>query len=497
MRSPRWLGLLTAGLLACATGTSEPEAATTLELAPARIALPDGTLVDAEKGELQVPFRRADPASGRFGLEVFRLPRLGSPAGETLPLFVLHGGPGFPGLEAYAQQPGYYEGWLRPYQDVTDVIVVGQRGLGTSHGTPCEPPPPIAPDVAPSLEERRQVLLEASRRCRAEWEGRGVDLTGFTVLEAAADLRDVAEALGYDRIVLWGISFGSHWGMATLREFPELVARAVLSGMEGPDHTYDMPRDVLAALERISASAEESSQLSAALSGQEGVGILALVRQVLDRLEAQPETVILEGDGVEVRLTADDVRELILGTTSSTVTRDGIRTWPADMLALARGDFGPTARAVAEVRAEPFLSAASFFVLDCGSGISEARRRRLENDPAIPLVGDLGSYYDANCPAWESDLGEEFRTSFSTDVPTLIVQGDWDTSTPIENALELLSAFSNHHFVRVEGGSHLALMDAMSSSPEFRAAVLDFVASGDTEQLPETVSLPPLDWAVP
>lgn len=49
-------------------------------------------------------------------------------------------------------------------------------------------------------------------------------------------------------------SFGSHWGMAVMRYHPEVGARAVLTGMEGPDHTYDSPGGVLASLERMAAS---------------------------------------------------------------------------------------------------------------------------------------------------------------------------------------------------------------------------------------------------
>lgn len=50
-----------------------------------------------------------------------------------------------------------------------------------------------------------------------------------------------------------GGSFGSHWSMAILRNHPELVARALLSAMEGPDHTYDHPGWILNAQERVAA----------------------------------------------------------------------------------------------------------------------------------------------------------------------------------------------------------------------------------------------------
>ena len=46
------------------------------------------------------------------------------------------------------------------------------------------------------------------------------------MVEAAADVNDIRQALGYDRIILWGGSFGSHWSMAVMRYYPHIVARA-------------------------------------------------------------------------------------------------------------------------------------------------------------------------------------------------------------------------------------------------------------------------------
>jgi pimeloyl-ACP methyl ester carboxylesterase len=105
-------------------------------------------------------------------------------------------------------------------------------------------------------------------------------------------------------------------------------------------------------------------------------------------------------------------------------------------------------------------------MLDCGSGITPARRDQLSKDPARAIVGPLGFNYDAACPVWDIDLGEQFRRNFETTIPTLIAQGDYDVSTPLENALELAPYFKNSRLVVVRGGSHPALDDAMDAAPE-------------------------------
>ncbi len=138
------------------------------------------------------------------------------------------------------------------------MVVVSQRGIGPSQpSTIIETTTPTTPldqpyDDAVAGEAFRSGLA----RERALWESHGVDLSGFTVVEAAADVNDVRAALGYDKIVVWGVSFGSHWGMSVLRYHPEIVERAVLTGMEGPDHTYDHPGHIWNVYKRVAEEAE-------------------------------------------------------------------------------------------------------------------------------------------------------------------------------------------------------------------------------------------------
>lgn len=79
----------------------------------------------------------------------------------------------------------------------------------------------------------------------------------------------------------------------------------------------------------------------------------------------------------------------------------------------------------------------------------------------------------------------------------MIVHGTWDTSTPHENALELVPYFKNSTFIPVIRGPHGAILAAMSTSKEFTEGIMHFAASGDTSKLPEVVEMPPVEWKVP
>lgn len=456
------------------------------------VPLEAGGTLPVDRGIVEAPVVRSQADSGKLQVEFHRF--RGAEGTEGCPpIFLLMGGPGFPGLRAPLRRSGFYEARIEPLTRIADVVVVGQRGIGSSTpNTVCQGHERIPLDRAVPEEEVRSAVVAGVRACREHWEGQGLDLQGFTVLEAAGDVLDVADALDYGQITLLGTSFGSHWAMAIMRQSPQRVARALLGGIEGPDHTYDMPSFVLRALERIAASAEKAPGLTEALPE---AGLLGGFRAALARLEAEPQT--LELGRASLYLDAARLRELATGFTGQTSSREGIRTWPKDMIALANGEWDAAGRAVLQRNFFPRLPTASFFGLDCGSGISAERHAELLADPAAAVVGPLGEFYDWTCPVFDNDLGDEFRTEFSTEVPTLLVQGTWDTSTPFENALEMEPAFTRGQLVVVEGGSHGALGEARRASPEFEAGVNRFLRTGETDGVPTLVELPPLDWVLP
>lgn len=464
-----------------------------------RYELEDGSYREAQRGLLFVPQDRSRPEAGVLAIVFHRFPAAAGSDSSAPPIFRLHGGPGFGGIEF--DEPVDYEEDLAPYTQFADVVTVGQRGFAPSRpGTVCEGPQgPIFDPVAPE-EERAENLRQASRRCREFWESRGLALEGINVREAAADVADVARVLGYERITLWGVSFGSHWSMAVLRDHPSLVARALLGGMEGPDHTYDMPSGVLDGLRRVAADAETAPELQPWIPHG---GLIEALRETLRRLEREPAKVPVKdpdsGEEREATVTAAVVRSVADGYSSVDESLHDMAAWPADVLRLHAGRFeGIGPRALPEESdGRGWMPDAAFYLLDCASGISKQRAEILFADPASEILGPAAWHYKVACPVWDVDLGDDFRTRFETDVPALVVHGDWDLSTPYQNAAELMPAFSDGRMVTVERGTHGALDEAMEALPAFREQILEFLRTGAMKGIPERVELPPVDWVVP
>ena len=478
------------------TAQAPPPAPATMFFYPERIPLRDGGFVNAERGILFVPINRSKEESAVIGVEVYRFRASAKARPGTPPIFFLHGGPSFAGLERSLEIEGTFEeSWL-PLTDVSDIVVVGQRGIGSSKPTTTietttAPAPADQPyDAEGEAAEFRRVLA----REKSFWEDSGVDLSGFTVLEAAEDVNDVRKALGYDKIIIWGGSFGSHWGMSLMRLQPEIVERAILRGMEGPDHTYDHPGHLWNVYKRVAEEAEAALELEGMIP--EG-GLIAAVEAIVARAEREPFTVTVtdpeDNTEHEVLFDGESIKRLSRGYSGS------MSGWPADVITMSRGDFSGAAEALyrRSRRAGRDFRTASYFMLDCGSGITPQRLTEYNSDPAIRVVTRTNWSYVAGCSVWGSDLGDDFRQNFETQIPTVIVHGTWDTSTPYENALELVPYFKNSKFIPVIRGPHGAIRAAMNASEEFRTGILQFAASGDTSQLPDTVTMPPVRWRVP
>lgn len=465
-------------------------------LYPERVPLAAGGFVTAERGMLFVPINRSVPGSAVIGIEVYRFPASDNARPETPPIFFLHGGPSFAGLEDSLAEPGTFEERWQPLTDVSDVVVVGQRGIGSSKPTTTiettTPPLPLEePYDAVRAEAELQRVLE---REKTYWEEQGLDLSGFTVLEAAEDVNDVRQALGYDRIIIWGGSFGSHWAMSLMRLHPDIVERAILRGLEGPDHTYDHPGHLWNVYRRVAEEAEAVPELDDLIP--EG-GLVATAERLVARAAEQPFTVPVtdpqDGSSHEVLFDGESIKRVTRGYSG------GLTDWPADVITMSQGDFSAAAESLyrqSQGAGRAFRTAA-YFMLDCGSGITPERLAEQIGDPATDILFRMNWGYIAGCPVWDSDLGDAFRQNFETEIPTVIAHGTWDTSTPYENALELVPYFRDSKFIPVIRGPHGAIQAAMRVSAEFRSGILHFAATGDLSLLPDTVSMPPPTWRVP
>jgi pimeloyl-ACP methyl ester carboxylesterase len=466
--------LCTAALLA----QGHPAAAAQLTSQPTDIVLENGSAVRIEAGELEVPESRRRPSDRRVTIPYYRL--TSESRTPASPIFLLAGGPGSSWLDQFRGEENFRE--VAFYRTIADVVLFDQRGGGHARPRMTCPKTAQLPDRPFSLAAAGAAMRDLLVACRDHWQRQGVDLAAYNTVENAADVNDLRLALGYDKVTLVGGSYGSHLALQFMRQFPDAVDRVVLYGVEGPDHTWDSPSGMLATLGRIAAHAEQS----AALSGRVPAGgLLKALERVVGRLESAPQAVTV-GSGPDSRrvvVTADLVRFI---ARRGAGRRSAANVWPEMILAMDRGDFSIAARAALDVRTLR-LPDPVHYSMDCASGISADRLRRHREDPARRLLGDINFEYEALCDLWPAEpLGDGFRTNVVSDIPTMIIHGTWDMSTPIENAREVAASLRRGRLVEVAGGNHGALYNLYERWPGMYPLMRGFLSGKDVD-VPETV----------
>jgi pimeloyl-ACP methyl ester carboxylesterase len=451
--------------------------------------------VDFEFGTLYVPENRADPKSRLIGVGFARFKA--RKATGAPPTFHLPGGPGtsfLAFLKPDNKQLGARLKQIERYRQVGDVVLVDQRGfsergevLKYKHRTPDEPL-----DQPGSLARATEAFKEMARAAVADYAKKGADLRGYTVKECADDVNDLRQALGYERLTLVGTSFGSQWSFAIMRRHPDKVARALLSGVEPLDYGYDMPSHVLAAVQRLWWEAERDPRLKPYLPPG---GLMQAARDVLRRLEREPLRVGVKdpksGDKTTIVLGREDFQRDAFFKAA-----DG----PAFLLSLYHGHYDAWAASVlANRRARDVEQRMIGPLIDVGLGVTPKRKFFLRNDPASDFLGHWNfDSYLATVGIWPTaDVGDDFRTEIICRIPVVFAQGDWDTSTPVENTLDIAPNFPNSRVLIAEHGSHGVLGPIAQSLPDVNAKLLEFLETGGTTNLPARVKLPTPKFAVP
>jgi pimeloyl-ACP methyl ester carboxylesterase len=455
-----------------------------LKIEPYVFQSQSGEKVDAELGRLTVLENRKNAKSNVIELAFVRFKSTAERPGP--PIVYLAGGPGGSGIAAAR---GSRFPLFMAMREVGDVIALDQRGVGMSKpNLQCRERVSYPPDKPASRDEVLEEFRKQSRACAEYWRSQGVDLTGYNTNESADDLEDVRRALGAEKMSLWAISYGTHLALATLKRHEKSIHRVILAGVEGPDHTVKLPSNIQTHLAHIDRLVKADPTLS-----KEIPDFLGLMKSVLDRVEREPVTVEVTPPGTQqtVKVT---INKLVLQNLILSNFTGGEGSLPARVYAVSKGEFVQAAQGwLRYLRSGSGLGSAMSYMMDCSSGGSAERRRRIEREAKETLLGDLIDFpIPQVCDAWGSpDLGAAFRAPVKTSVPALFISGTFDVRTPVSNAEEVRKGFSNSTHLIIDGAVHSDPL--FLSSPKIKEAMLEFMKGQPVSTT--GITLPPVRFS--
>jgi pimeloyl-ACP methyl ester carboxylesterase len=426
-----------------------------LELTNYKLTTFDGVEHATEMGRLQVASNHAAASSAPMQIAFVRLRGLNP--GQHAPIVFLSGGPGIPGI-IMGRVPVYYRLFDRLRQ-ISDVIVLDQRGIGLSTPTLDECPSggPLPLDAFADLGKLTHAVSASIRNCAQYWSGRHVDLTVYNTDESADDLEDLRVALGARQLSLLGFSYGTELALAMIRRHPDSVERVVFQGTQPAENypslpsTYDLQLRTIA---RLAEAPDLAVVLETCLRK-----LADPVRMEIDSETAKEKVALLVGPPALQFLAIDSLNS-------------GASILPALLKTVSQGDYsvlGP----LAERTYEDFSHGMGMMgrAVDC-SAVTSPERVALSAADVSPFDHIRNFHLQPElCQAAVGSfhLGPEYtRPVFST-VPALFLSGTLDANTPPFLAEKVRWGLPNSTHIEVENGFH-----EMLPAQDVQDAVFDF-----------------------
>ncbi|MFW6199722.1 MAG: alpha/beta hydrolase [Gemmatimonadota bacterium] len=164
--------------------------------------------------------------------------------------------------------------------------------------------------------------------------------------------------------------------------------------------------------------------------------------------------------------------------------------WPAAIRMTLDGDLrmltALAGRRFREVAGVPLMA----MLMDCASGASEERLARIADQIPGSVIGAMtDSWFPEVCRVLpEARLGAEFRTRFTSEVPTLFLSGTLDANTPPHQAWFTSWGWPDATHIVVENAGHETLIPYAPA----QRVILDFFRGEDVAG--RTIPAPPLDF---
>jgi len=476
----RPLATVAACLVASGPLHAQQPRAGAIEVLQTRIFDVGGLKVEAEMCRFSVPENRNDPDSNMLDL-VFGRFKSTSP-NPAAPLVYLAGGPGS-SATSMADSTEALAAW-RPVLEICDLILFDQRGTGRSKPSLRFSPEGVSPaDLFGSEETARALAVEASRQAAAHFREQGVDITGYTTEQSADDLDALRRALGVEKISLFGFSYGTHLGLATIRRHGEHLENVILVGTEGPHQTHKFPSNADTQLRKLALLVASDPRV-----GPYVPDFVGLLERVLEKLDKEPMVVAVQdrsGQRVEVAVGKFGLQMILRFDIGD---RSDLVVFPKLLYAIDQGD-ASVLRWFVQKRLGTFSSLnAMSLVMDGASGAPPGRWERIHAEAASGLLGNAMNfpYPDINEIWGTPDLGDDFRSPIVSDVRTLFLSGTLDWNTPPYQAEMVRFGFTNGTHIIVEGAGH----EQVIPQPEVGRAIVAFLRGEDVSGV--HVALPPL-----
>jgi len=427
----------------------------------------------AKCGTFEVYENRATKKGRTITLKIILIPATGDTR-EPDPFVYFAGGPGSAATEDASGLAQAFPRILAHH----DMLFVDQRGTGGSHPLDCK----FYDDADLQTYLGYFFPIEDVRKCREQLETNS-DLKQYVTTIAADDMDEVRAALGYERLNLFGGSYGTRAALTYLKRHPQHVRTAILQGVSPADHFMpgDFPVQTERALQGVLAECLADKVCSEAFPNikEEAKAVLAQLIKGPVEVEIQRQN---SGERVKVKLSRDLVAEAIRYMLYSPVPASRV---PLILHVAAQGDYAPLARTAIQYRQRLVATGSNgmYLSITCAEDLPWIKPGEGERMAQNTFLGDyrLRQQREA-CALWpRAEIERDYAQPIKSDAPVLILTGEWDPVTPPSNAERVAKTLTNSLNIVVPHGAHgLGGLEGMDCIDNL---IVDFIERGSIKGL--------------
>jgi len=409
---------------------------------------PPGLKMDC--GYLSVPEDRAKPEGHQIRLYVSIL-RSRSKTPQPDPLFYLEGGPGGRAHEMIYPLFSLLNNVLAE----RDIVILDQRGTGFSEpALACPEPNQKKLEAIAAGQSNEETFSQEQigwQACRERLASEEINLSMYNSAASAADITELAKALGYQEYNLLGISYGTRLALTILRDYPQGVRSVILDSVIPPNVDFFETKNANAqraldlVFERCAADQKCSEKFP---------DLKADFNALVDQLNKEPITV--EAAGISYPVHGDDLVNIVFNTLYDYET---IRQLPELITNTSQGSTDWL---------KMWLDYMYDMSIDWGAHLSswcseeapynspnETAQQNAELDPAILAGMELDGDAYRTCKLWDvAPAGKEESDAVSSTVPVLMLVGDYDPVTPPEFARLTAETLENARLYEFKSRTH-------------------------------------------
>jgi pimeloyl-ACP methyl ester carboxylesterase len=411
-------------------------------------------------GYILVPEAHSNPGGPTIKLAIAIIKSRASEPNPD-PLVMAQGGPGGSTIETYAETLLSKRNFISD----RDIILFDQRG--TKYSTPnlyCSEFDILLADTVErqlSDEEEERLSMEALQACKTRLVGDMIDLKSFNSLENAADIEDLRIALGYERLNLYGVSYGTLLALHYMQMYPQSLRSVILDGIVPPQTNFilNSARTMDVVITKLIKTCKEAPDCDRAYPELEQVFF-----KLIDDLNQNPIYVTLTDKETNRTYSKAviDGDTFMEGVFQMLYVGSIIPALPRMIYDARDGHYEFFQRIFSILLFDRSMSIGMYYSVVC---TEEANFTPNDQDLAGIRSQIAGNevrepkFILDSCKIWDvKSLGSTIDQSIQSDVPTLLLSGGFDPITPPAYADTVAKTLShNYSFVFPAGGHGQAL----------------------------------------